>query len=229
MNTIRLLLTVIDNPAAAYITTPSSNLDVSSERAFEFAKQCLKKCNESHTGCQPLTPLNKPPHRLIDFGDDSEQPKLIETRGTMSFEYAALSYCWGGDQDYKLTTSNVVGCQQELRIPSTAKTIHDAILTTKRLGLRYLWLDALCIMQNSCFLKPRKPLRLMRRLPFLCPKGELGSILLHHEDPRTGGPYPIETRAWTLQEDILSTQILKFGNEVLWWSCGCNIKSKTGK
>lgn len=142
-----LLMRDLGDPAASFVTTPAPNLDVNSIRAFEFAKQCLKDC-ESHQGCQPLTPANGGPLRLIEIGRGNEQARLIENFHQIS-RYAALSYCWGGDQDYKTTSSNIMSNQQQLDLPKTAKTIHDAISVTKKLGLKYLWVDALCIIQDE--------------------------------------------------------------------------------
>ncbi|KAF1829715.1 HET-domain-containing protein, partial [Decorospora gaudefroyi] len=70
-----------------------------------------------------------------------------------SAEYVALSYQWGTDQKLKLKIDNKArletpgffdteGCQ-----PS--RTIVDAMEVVRRLGHRYLWVDALCIIQDS--------------------------------------------------------------------------------
>ncbi|KAH7230880.1 heterokaryon incompatibility protein-domain-containing protein [Fusarium tricinctum] len=53
------------------------------------------------------------------------------------------------------------------------------------------------------------------RLPFACPDGKLGSVILSSGLFRS----PIDTRAWTLQEYILSCRVLQFTNAGLHWTC----------
>jgi hypothetical protein len=65
-------------------------------------------------------------------------------------EYAALSYCWGGDQRIKLTVAAVAEFTTSgIPCSDLPKTIQDAITTTRKLGLQYVWIDALCIIQND--------------------------------------------------------------------------------
>lgn len=62
--------------------------------------------------------------------------------------YSALSHCWGGKVDVRLTKTN----QDEMRniqIQSLPKNFQDAIAATRKLGMRYLWIDSLCIVQNN--------------------------------------------------------------------------------
>jgi hypothetical protein len=120
---------------------------VGSAGAFQFAKQCLREC-ETHRECHPLTPANGGPLRLIEVGSGNGNLKLVENFRQIP-KYAALSYCWGGDQDYETTSTNIESYQQQLHLSPTARTIHEAILGTRKLGLEYLWIDALCIIQDK--------------------------------------------------------------------------------
>jgi hypothetical protein len=63
--------------------------------------------------------------------------------------YVALSYCWGGIQSYVTTLANIDSHTKRLDWESIPATIRDAIKTTRDLGIRYLWVDALCIIQDS--------------------------------------------------------------------------------
>ena len=87
---------------------------------------------------------------MVDVGaqDDSEDPRLYISKGQKS-SYAALSYCWGGPQSMKLTTSNVDSLMQRIDRTKLPQTLEDAMKSVRRLGLRFLWIDALCIMQDS--------------------------------------------------------------------------------
>lgn len=68
-----------------------------------------------------------------------------------STHYAALSYVWGGDQKVKLTQDNKNALHEPKSLSNAGllKTITDAIDVTKRLGIKFLWIDALCILQDG--------------------------------------------------------------------------------
>jgi Heterokaryon incompatibility protein (HET) len=80
--------------------------------------------------------------------DCPETPRVLTTLGIKG-QYLTLSYCWGPRQDYVLTTDNLQSCIQGLDISKLSRTIRDAIEVTKSLGFKYLWVDALCIIQDS--------------------------------------------------------------------------------
>ncbi|KAF8849933.1 HET-domain-containing protein [Acephala macrosclerotiorum] len=65
--------------------------------------------------------------------------------------YVALSYVWGGPQEFKLETSNAdrLAGQGSLCNGTLPQTIEDAIFLTQSLELQYLWIDALCIIQDD--------------------------------------------------------------------------------
>ncbi|KAF9456486.1 heterokaryon incompatibility protein-domain-containing protein, partial [Collybia nuda] len=87
------------------------------------------------------------PTRVIDCSDPSK-PRLVETHRQIKAHYCALSYVWGGEQNQKTTTTNVSTYLRE-GLPTLPQTIADAVLATHKLGIRYLWVDALCIIQDS--------------------------------------------------------------------------------
>lgn len=64
-------------------------------------------------------------------------------------DYVCLSYSWGDAVGAQLTEDNIDHFQQGVEIASMPKTYRDAIAFCRRLSLRYLWIDALCIMQNN--------------------------------------------------------------------------------
>ncbi|GAP85656.1 hypothetical protein SAMD00023353_1300760 [Rosellinia necatrix] len=68
-------------------------------------------------------------------------------------QYVALSYVWGSDQHVKLQTENLpqLSSRGYLQSPSgrPSKTIVDATRVVRSLGYRYLWVDALCIIQDD--------------------------------------------------------------------------------
>jgi hypothetical protein len=72
--------------------------------------------------------------------------------GNMDTRYVALSYCWGDTSVHpplKTTTGNISDHIRGIRTKDIPRTILDAIAVTKAMGLRYLWVDALCIIQDD--------------------------------------------------------------------------------
>jgi len=76
---------------------------------------------------------------------------LIETKDSIESEkYVCLSYCWGKSSTSITTTVASYGERTSKIVESSLpKTYKDAILITRALGLRYLWIDALCIVQDD--------------------------------------------------------------------------------
>ncbi|PMD24441.1 heterokaryon incompatibility [Hyaloscypha hepaticicola] len=64
-------------------------------------------------------------------------------------EYITLSYCWGGDVSSKTTKSNLNHRYKSIEWSTLPQTIQDAITITRELGCRYIWIDALCIVQDD--------------------------------------------------------------------------------
>jgi hypothetical protein len=61
----------------------------------------------------------------------------------------ALSHCWGGPISPVLTDEVLELFQEYLPFNELSANFKDAIIVTRQLGLRYLWIDSLCIIQNS--------------------------------------------------------------------------------
>ncbi|KAJ4378630.1 hypothetical protein N0V85_008931 [Neurospora sp. IMI 360204] len=130
--------------------SPSPN----SDEAFEFIKSQLQKCDANHPQCKIPNP--KPPTRLIDVTSSAspESVRLVETsslpRNTEEVPYIALSYCWGTSKTVTTVTANYQTHKQEgFLVSSLPQTLQDAIAVTRRLNQRYLWIDALCIIQDD--------------------------------------------------------------------------------
>ncbi|KAK0619613.1 heterokaryon incompatibility protein-domain-containing protein [Immersiella caudata] len=107
-------------------------------------------CFKDHLNCR-FSPLEESvsPARLIDVGTH----RLVDTNTLPSrhgFSYTALSHCWGeGGIPFRTTSSNLDALKAEIPSSSLTPTFRDAILITKSLGIRYLWIDALCIIQDD--------------------------------------------------------------------------------
>ncbi|KXJ95169.1 heterokaryon incompatibility protein-domain-containing protein [Microdochium bolleyi] len=84
--------------------------------------------------------------RLVDLSKASES--ILNT--ISSAGYAALSYCWGpGGNPVQLTSATSGPLQQGILSDTLPATIRDIIRLSSLIGIRYLWVDALCIQQDS--------------------------------------------------------------------------------
>lgn len=109
------------------------------------------------------------PTRVVDISNPN-QPRLYATSPeSSSFEYAALSYTWGTAQTYITTNETIDEKLRGLDVKSLPKTILDAMKVCERLGFRYLWVDSLCIIQDSQEDKAREisQMRLIYRCAFV--------------------------------------------------------------
>lgn len=97
--------------------------------------------------------VTKLPRRLIDLQPsnlDSGQIRIVETTNVM-LSYATLSYCWGTihNKTWLTEKGNLHKRTSAFNIESMPKTVREAFIITSRLGFRYIWVDALCIVQDD--------------------------------------------------------------------------------
>ncbi|PMD30508.1 HET-domain-containing protein, partial [Hyaloscypha variabilis F] len=87
---------------------------------------------------------------------DVAQGKLVNAQIT-SYRYLALSYVWGKVEMIKATLSNVESLRQQGALfalhGQLPRVLQDAMDVTRYLGERYLWCDALCIVQDDANFK----------------------------------------------------------------------------
>ncbi|KAK7425289.1 hypothetical protein QQZ08_008186 [Neonectria magnoliae] len=239
--------------------------DGTSEQPLELMKAWLRTCLDEHSVCDVQTP-SRLPTRVIDVGSSADDARLYVSRPDEVQEYVALSHCWGGSSPVKTTTATIGAHQQVLQFTAETQTFADAVFMTRLLGYRYLWIDALCILQDddedrlkeTCKMKDvyRSAVVTLSADAAADPSGGLfGSMLERATAHRT---YPITTigpgnepatvyarrrwsppcdphsaphsalapeptklssRAWALQERVLSPRLLRFFKEEIVWSC----------
>ena len=63
--------------------------------------------------------------------------------------YTCLSHRWSDENMLKLSASNIDTLKREIPLESLSPTFRDALQVTRKLGARYLWIDSLCILQDS--------------------------------------------------------------------------------
>jgi hypothetical protein len=115
-----------------------------SDGAIERMKELLESCVYSHPQCCPPSDAHLP-NRVIDIGDEETVPRLYSSAGEKE-QYVALSHCWGPSQlltTEKLTISDRHKGNSWQDLP---KTFQDAMKICRHLGIRYIWIDSLCII-----------------------------------------------------------------------------------
>jgi len=181
---------------------------------------------------------------VIEIGQSASDLRLLESRGRYG-KYTALSHCWGTSPIWTTTIKN-----QEL--PHYSKlpgNFQDAITVTRNLGLQYLWIDSLCILQDSADdweIECANMANIYRNAEFTIsvrentsssPGGflqdagckpykscQLDGLTISNQpiDWPNKSPIPfggVDRRGWILQERLLSARLLHFGKQMMRWEC----------
>lgn len=122
--------------------------------AMDMIKGWLRQCMNEHAQCSPSQAQLDPKagsavRMLLHFEEGQDSVRLVKVKNEHRMQYAALSYCWGGDQPMKLTSSTEGAWLQGLPIKELALLHQDAVMVCKCLGVEYLWVDAFCIRQDD--------------------------------------------------------------------------------
>jgi len=163
--------------------------------------------------------------------------RLYKSSAQEREQYVALSYCWGGPQSLITTKSNISERQHRIELACLPRSIADAIRVTAKLGLKYLWVDSLCIIQDDEVTKAKEidgmgevysdatlvllasglahaaddgflnPLSEISVVPVL--GGQEGTIARVAIAPGFSVP-PLDQRGWTFQERYLASRRLEF-------------------
>lgn len=120
-----------------------------SRGCLALARRWLATCQNQHLACSTKG-SSQLPTRVVDLGPPNldSTPRLYETNGETA-PYVTLSYCWGGNVPSKTISTNLKSYQNGLDTSELPQTFIDAMFLTRELGFRYLWIDALCIVQDD--------------------------------------------------------------------------------
>ncbi|KAH8647356.1 hypothetical protein BX600DRAFT_532940 [Xylariales sp. PMI_506] len=176
------------------------------------------------------------PTRILEI-DDAAQALILREQPSVA-PYAALSYCCGnscGAHAIALSRETLERSDGEVRLENAAlpHSIKDAVeVVSRALGLRYLWVDALCIIKGDRddvareegFLHPRFPLgakasSVAFELPYRYKDGAVCTVIATDEDVSVGYSNPLSGRAWGFQEFVLSPRVLAYDQMGAMWFC----------
>lgn len=228
----------------------------SSSQAFSFIRRMLHQCEVSHATCAPRSP-DWFPTRLLDVSEEGCVRLIETTQSPPSGRYLTLSHCWGGHLGYRLLKDTVQLLKHGLSVHELPKNFEDAIKVTKYLNFKYLWIDALCIQQDSemdwereaasmhlvyansiCNLAASESANSQGGLfrdrstdgarvaevssawedrascHYICTPGGLNVDIW---EPIVHSP--LSRRGWVLQEALLASRTVYFGQHQVYWAC----------
>lgn len=234
------------------------------ESRAQTAMDWIKDCCESHQTCRITRLRGNLPARLLRVHRDRPGARTLAVQlvhtatlkeGT---RYSALSHCWGRSGlpgSSKTTLATLQEFQRGIRFEGLSKNFQDAALVTSTLGLEYLWVDALCIIQDSKRDWETESAKMgsiyANAYVTIAADGakdsngglfldlateEAYSLSGHRIALRLGHAHRSEVsasglskRGWVLQEMILSPRVLHFSRGRMYWQCAAsNLLSEDG-
>lgn len=245
--------------------TPSSHLQIGfpelpeagSRAHLETLRRWLIHCDQKHPDCRSVGKICLPT-RLIDVGSRAMPTiRLYETQPDDCIEYFALSHPWGKPPHFCTTISNVNRYKQTIESCEIPATFKDAITITRNLGVRYLWIDSVCIIQGPggdfsreakrmehvfsqayCVLAASSArgqydgfLKPRRRRNQVQLKGSGKSSVYISEFIDDFDYFVLQSRlnqrGWVLQERALARRTIYFTSEQSFWECGRGVRCET--
>lgn len=198
------------------------------------------------------------PKRLIDVGSEANPKiRLHETSPNESMDYLALSHPWGNPPHFCTFMRNLSNYHRGIDVYDLPATFKDAIIVTRSLGLRYLWIDSICIIQgpDGDFAEQAQQMENVfsqaycviaassatcQQDGFLHPRRRRDIVHFESSNKPTirVGEFmdnfnqlvlqsPLNQRGWVLQERALARRTIYFTSEQTFWECGAGVHCET--
>ena len=135
--------------------------DVLQATTKAFLQQAIERCDVNHEECKLNRNASFLPTRLIDVREENVVRLVAgstiissgDDSSSSARKYAALSYCWGpkshAEYQLKTTVDNLDAHFAEIPMDTMPPLLQEAIYTTRELGVPFLWVDSLCIIQGD--------------------------------------------------------------------------------
>jgi hypothetical protein len=242
------------------------------ELYFTLLREWIEDCNKHHGDHGIFSCEDRElPTRVLDVGT-LENPKLAlycakcencnktgkveNCGGCKKGRYITLSHCWGDILPLCTFKANIKTHLKEIKNDCLQKTFQDAVRVTRQLGIQYLWIDSLCIIQDddedwrreaknmgkvfaSAYCTIAATSARNSREGFLDRQPEQPVRLEDvYKDLQTsvyvcGGGFSsdienglLNKRGWVFQERALSTRTIHFSATETYWECGSVIRSE---
>lgn len=118
------------------------------EKAAVSISQWIQQCIGEHPSDRCRSSSGSPPTRLIQIDKNTGDFQLVEKFEGLDVQYTALSYCWGGDPEQETVEKNYYQRLHGYNFDGIPRLLTDAIRLTAACGFYFIWIDALCIIQD---------------------------------------------------------------------------------
>ncbi|KAK1248889.1 hypothetical protein MKX08_007109 [Trichoderma sp. CBMAI-0020] len=140
------------SPHAALCRGYKLSRSTGDDESLSQAAAWLAACRDSHDECQAYD-ATFVPTRLLYLGTKQAESEFLELVENLEHvvPYAALSHRWTQETPTKsLLTTNMLGRKQDgMPLSSLPEMMQDAVSVLRRLGIEYVWIDCLCIVQDD--------------------------------------------------------------------------------
>jgi hypothetical protein len=126
-----------------------------SQTQMELIREWLQDCDSGHSdyNCPSHSSDTVLPTRVLDVGEKGGpfSLRLYRTKKHERGRYATLSHRWGDPAQHRKFCTyhcNIPSLSDEIVFDELPKTFQDAVTVTRGIGIRYLWIDSLCIIQH---------------------------------------------------------------------------------
>lgn len=122
---------------------------------WSLVQEWLGECIKTHRSCSSQAIENFTPTRLLELDTSGPEQvfRLIDGYSIgLTEPYMTLSHCWGSGsakEKLRLLTTNDCILRNGLPVSSLPRLFRDVFEILERLGGRCIWIDRLCIIQDS--------------------------------------------------------------------------------
>ena len=230
-----------------------------SQAHFKLLKQWLEECDSNHKACCTEEARSfSMPTRVLEVHDNSL--RLRVSASVTPDRYVAFSHCWGVVEPTKrfcTTKANFDELHRAIDLDQLPRNFQDAVTVTRGLGIRYIWIDSLCIVQDDTEDWYQESARMERvfsnaycTVAASSAKSSIDGFLSrpqkrNHMKLSSPGNEdlfvcydidnfrqdvelsPLSQRGWVLQERALSRRSIYYTNTQVYWECGEGVRCET--
>ncbi|KAI9646051.1 Guanine nucleotide-binding protein subunit gamma [Ciborinia camelliae] len=142
---------VPDGPIKGHMAV--AGISTMTNPALMQATKWYHECSSKHIACNTALAASKThlPSRLLRIDENQKYVRLVETREEVipDSHYSALSHCWGNSDILKLTSLTRDKLKAGIPLELLPKTFIEAIFVARKMTIPYIWIDSLCIVQDS--------------------------------------------------------------------------------